>query len=106
MKDIETELEFNELIKENKFVLVDFYTTWCGACPSVSAALSRISKDFTVILFVNVNCDEFEKLADKYDIMGVPTLILFKNGKKFKEIESQTVKGIKKELNEYVPKAP
>lgn len=74
---------FNEEITNtDKLVLVDFFATWCGPCKMLSPIISEISSEFSDSINVcKVNIDENRDLALKYNIMSVPTLIFFKNGK-------------------------
>lgn len=72
---------FHEYINENKPVLVDFYADWCGPCKVVHPILDELKvkmQDQIVILKINV--DKNAKVAAKYQIQSIPTLILFKNG--------------------------
>lgn len=68
---------FNENIK-NGTVLVDFYADWCGPCRMLSPILEELSNDFNI---VKVNVDEAPITAQKYGVMSIPTLIVFKDGK-------------------------
>ncbi len=73
---------FEEIIKNNKFVLVDFYADWCGPCKMVTPVLekfSELNKDRIVV--VKVNVDNEETLAYQFRISSIPTLLFFKDGK-------------------------
>lgn len=71
-----------EVIKSNKTVIVDFYADWCGPCKMMSPILEDIAKEVGDKAKVcKVNVDECRDLAMEYDIMSIPTLIIFKNGK-------------------------
>ena len=65
-----------DLINDNKILIVDFFATWCGPCKMLSPVLEEISKEVTV---VKIDVDKHEKLARDYGIMSVPTLIFFKD---------------------------
>lgn len=71
---------FEKEIKDG-VVLVDFFATWCGPCKMISPIISEIAEEFKGIIKVGkVNTDEENDLAIKYQIVNIPTLILFKNG--------------------------
>ena len=68
--------------KETKPVVVDVYATWCGPCRRLSPMLDELAGPLTnKVKFVKVNLDEASKLADQFEIEGVPTLLFFKDGK-------------------------
>jgi len=72
---------FEELIKKEKKVLIDFYATWCGPCKMLSPVLERVESTVKVI---KVDTDEFEDLAREYGVMSIPTLVLLEDGKEVK----------------------
>jgi len=77
-----TEKNFEEeVLKEEKLVLVDFWASWCGPCQMLAPVLSQFAEEHKDKLKVGkVNVDEQRDLAIKYNITSIPTLILFKNG--------------------------
>ncbi len=77
-----TEKNFEEeVLKEEKLVLVDFWATWCGPCQMLAPVLAEFAEEHKDKLKVGkVNVDEQRDLAIKYNITSIPTLILFKNG--------------------------
>ena len=73
--------EFNDIIKKDLW-LVDFSATWCGPCRMLEPNLEELSKEYNVL---QVDIDKFMDLADNYEILSVPTLMLFKNGELVKQ---------------------
>ncbi|HNV97028.1 MAG TPA: thioredoxin [bacterium] len=74
---------FDNFIKENNNVIVDFFADWCGPCKMLSPIieeLSEIYKDKDVKI-VKVNVDEASAVSQKFDIMSIPTIIFFQDGK-------------------------
>jgi len=73
--------DFNDIIKQSKPTLVDFFATWCGPCRMQAPILEDVKKrmgDQANILKVDI--DQNRRLAATYNVRSVPTLILFKNG--------------------------
>lgn len=72
---------FEERIK-GKIVAVDFWASWCMPCLMMSPVIDELADKFkNKIEFCKVNIDENQKLAEKYSVMSIPTLVIFKNGK-------------------------
>ncbi len=73
---------FEELIaNSDKPVLVDFYADWCGPCKVVSPIVQQIARDYKgQLLTVKINIDKKQRLAAKYRVTAVPTLMLFSRG--------------------------
>lgn len=87
------ESEFDqEVIQAGEPVLVDFYADWCGPCKMVAPLLEKIAEENPVKI-VKVNVDENQQLAAKYQVMSIPTLIVFKDG----EVINKIVGGASKE---------
>lgn len=74
--------KFNEIINGNQPVLVDFFATWCGPCKTMSPILDEVAKQVKgKAKIIKVDVDKNQQAAAVYQVRGVPTLILFKNGK-------------------------
>lgn len=70
-----------EVLKADGLVLVDFYAPWCGPCKMLAPVLEQLAAEFgNRIKIVKVNVDRSPTLALKYDITGVPTVMLFRGG--------------------------
>ena len=72
--------EFEEVLK-NELVLVDFYADWCGPCKMQSPILEEVANEMDMLTIVKLNVDNDSTIAQKFNVMSIPTLILFKNGK-------------------------
>jgi len=72
---------FQELIKGNQPVLVDFYADWCGPCKMMSPVLVQLANKMgDKVKIIKVNVDNNQQAANAFQVQGVPTFILFKNG--------------------------
>lgn len=70
-----------EVLNSEKPVLVDFWAPWCGPCRMVVPLVEKIARENADIKVVKVNVDEEQELAMQYQVMSIPTLMVFKNGK-------------------------
>lgn len=71
--------EFKEAIKEGK-VVVDLFATWCGPCKMLSPVLDEISEEITTTKFYKIDVDDNEDIAREYNVMSIPTVLVFENG--------------------------
>ena len=71
-----------EVLQSEQPVLLDFWASWCGPCRMVSPVLDDIAEERPDIKVCKVNVDEEAQLANQYNIMSIPTLMVFKNGEK------------------------
>ncbi len=70
-----------EVLKSEGYVLVDFFATWCGPCQMLSPIIDEISEDKELNMITGkLDIDESSDIAQKFGVMSVPTVILFKNG--------------------------
>lgn len=70
---------YEELIKEGK-VVIDCYAPWCGPCKMISPVIDKMAEEFKETKFYKINVDEAEKITSDYNIMSIPTILIFENG--------------------------
>lgn len=76
-----------EVLKSEKPVLVDFYADWCGPCNAMAPVIEELATELDGKAKVGkINVDENSDIAVEYNVMSIPTLIIFKNGKEEKRL--------------------
>ena len=78
---IVTDESFNQAIKENKIILMDFWAEWCGPCRMVGPVVEELAKDYEGRAIIGkVNVDNNPEISMKFGIRNIPALLFFKNG--------------------------
>ena len=77
----------SEVLKSDKKVLVDFWATWCGPCQMVSPIIEELGEELTDVKVCKVDVDKEPEISIQYNIMSIPTLIVFENS----EIANKTI---------------
>lgn len=92
MKKISTTEQFNELIQSDKEIIVKFFADWCPDCTRMNMFIGDILEEYNQNDWYELNRDELPELADKYQVMGIPSLLIFKNGEKKAHLHSANAK--------------
>ena len=78
---------FDEILKSDKPVLIDFWAEWCGPCRMVSPIIEELEREYDGSAVIGkVNVDEEAELALRYNVVSIPTVIIFKNGEQAEKI--------------------
>jgi thioredoxin 1 len=75
-----------EVLENDTAVLVDFWAPWCGPCRIIAPSLEEIAEEREDIRIVKLNVDDNQTIAARYQVMSIPTLILFKGGEPVHQI--------------------
>lgn len=77
-----TDSDFDNVVKENPYVVVDFWAEWCAPCRAIAPVLDELARDSGgTVGLAKVNVDESPGLAARYGIRSIPTILLMKDGK-------------------------
>ena len=77
-----TDADFDQVIKDKPYVVVDFWAEWCTPCRAIAPIVEDLAKKYAgKVTFAKVNTDENPEVPQRYMVMGIPTLLFFKSGK-------------------------
>ena len=84
MREIETPEEFDEVLNgyPGKLVVVDFHASWCGPCKMIGPQFAKMENDFPDAVFIKVDVDELEEVAEQYEVEAMPTFLMFRDSEK------------------------
>jgi len=74
-----TKDNFEEVVTNNGFVIVDFWAPWCGPCRSFAPTYEKVSDDHPDIVFAKVNTEDEQEIAGHFQIRSIPTLMIFRD---------------------------
>jgi thioredoxin 1 len=81
IKEITQMDEFSKIVEDSQDIsVVDFWAPWCGPCKMLAPVIDEVAGEYDDVNFVKVNVDDAQDIAVKYNIMSIPTLIVFKGG--------------------------
>lgn len=75
---------FRELVDStDKYIVADFYASWCGPCSMIAPVLEEISEEYSDVEFVKIDVDDANKLAIELKISSIPCIVAFKDGEEY-----------------------
>ena len=79
VKEINAE-EYSEILNSTNPVVIDFHATWCGPCKVLSPILEELDNEIEGVEFVKLDVDQHPQIAGQNQVMGVPTVVILKDG--------------------------
>ena len=79
VKEINAE-EYSEIVNSSSPVVIDFHATWCGPCKVLSPILEELDDEIEGVEFVKLDVDQHPQIAGQNQVMGVPTVVILKDG--------------------------
>ncbi|MFC6039459.1 thioredoxin family protein [Paenisporosarcina macmurdoensis] len=92
MNSITTTEQFNDLISSDKEIIVKFTAGWCPDCTRMDMFIDPIIEEYNQYAWYEINRDELPELAEKYDVMGIPSLLIYQNNEKKAHLHSANAK--------------
>ncbi|MCI0840481.1 MAG: thioredoxin, partial [Chloroflexi bacterium] len=93
--DISDDSFKQEVLDSDQPVLVDFWAEWCGPCKMIAPMVDELAHEYDGrVKFAKVNVDDNPKTAMEYGIKGIPTMLIFKNGKPVKQVVGAVAKSV------------
>lgn len=82
MKEIDTKESFKQIIQSENPVIIKFYADWCPDCKRMDLFIGGVIEEYSQYEWYQVNTDKVEGLAEEYEVMGIPSILIFQNGEK------------------------
>jgi thioredoxin 1 len=102
-----TDATLDAVIKGSDICVVDFWAEWCGPCKMMSPIIEELAGQHKEVLFCKVDVDKNIATAQKFEVMSIPTLIFFKNGKMVDTLIGAVPKTlVEQKLAKYLERAP
>ncbi|WP_338787821.1 thioredoxin family protein [Metabacillus sp. FJAT-53654] len=92
MEQVKTQDQFQKLISSKESVVIKFVTDWCPDCKRMDMFLPTVFDEVQNVSMYEIDKDEFPEIAEKYDVMGIPSLLVFKDGEKQAHLHSANAK--------------
>ncbi|CUS24560.1 LAQU0S17e01684g1_1 [Lachancea quebecensis] len=90
--------EFDQAIKVDKLVVVDFFATWCGPCKMIAPMIEKFAEQYPSAAFYKLDVDQVPEVAQKNEVSAMPTILLFKNGQVVDKVVGANPAAIKQKI--------
>lgn len=105
MERITTTQQFDELLARSGRTIVKFYTTWCPDCHRIDKAWEEYAESHKEQAnFADLNCEEVREVADRYDVKGIPSFLVYEQGQLVDRLYSRDAKTVK-QVTDFADKA-
>ena len=103
MKTLENSSDYENLLKQDKPILLDFYADWCGPCQSLLSTVEKLSKEYSdTVEIQKVNVDQNFELAKQFEVRSIPALFFIKDSKVIDKINGAIPEAILREKIEVI----
>ncbi|MCD7036089.1 thioredoxin family protein [Metabacillus sp. GX 13764] len=92
MEKITTAEQFQQIIQSEQEVLVKFFADWCPDCTRMNLFIGDILEEYKAYKWYELNKDELPEIAEQHQVMGIPSILIFKNGEKLGHLHSANAK--------------
>lgn len=92
MQSIQNKETFQELISGSQPIIIKFFADWCPDCTRMNMFIDEIIEENSEYKWYELNKDELPEIAERYDVMGIPSLLIFKDGEKTAHLHSANAK--------------
>ncbi|HLR67329.1 thioredoxin family protein [Virgibacillus alimentarius] len=92
MEEINSEDQFNEVIQSEKPIIIKFFADWCPDCKRLDMFINGVIEEFNNYDWYEINSDQVKGIAEKHEVMGIPSLLVFQNGEKKAHLHSAYTK--------------
>lgn len=98
VSQVSSKADFEQALKHDGLVVVDFFATWCGPCKMIAPILDKFAAEYTQVKFIKVDVDELGELASEYEITAMPTFLFIKDGKVVEKAQGANPNKLKQTL--------
>ena len=89
-------------IPQDKKVVIDFFATWCNPCKKIAPAFIELANQYKDIVFLKVDVDEAEKIAESFSVSSLPTFLFLNNGNEYKQVIGADINELKNTIENFM----